>query len=112
MKEALKKIAAERSVVMSELVREGIAKVVTEHNAKLAASVERAVKRGGDRTAKRVQIAADKAVKEAMAKRDPGQAWFWTEEWQEKEREADEDIARGDYETFDDMDDFIRSLDE
>ena len=23
------------------------------------------------------------------------QAWFWTKEWQEKEREADEEIARG-----------------
>lgn len=27
--------------------------------------------------------------------RDPDQAWFWTEEWQRKEREADEDIAAG-----------------
>ena len=24
------------------------------------------------------------------------QAWFWTKEWQEKEKEADEAIARGD----------------
>lgn len=26
---------------------------------------------------------------------DPSQAWFWTPEWQQKEREADEDIAAG-----------------
>ncbi|MEP6870717.1 MAG: hypothetical protein ABI939_02595 [Anaerolineaceae bacterium] len=26
---------------------------------------------------------------------DPDQAWFWTQEWQRKEREADEDIAAG-----------------
>jgi len=26
---------------------------------------------------------------------DPTQAWFWTEEWQEKERQADEDIKEG-----------------
>ena len=26
---------------------------------------------------------------------DPDQAWFWTEEWQEGEREADEDIRQG-----------------
>jgi len=26
---------------------------------------------------------------------DPSQAWFWTPEWQEGEREADEDIAAG-----------------
>lgn len=29
---------------------------------------------------------------------DPDQAWFWTDEWQQKEREADEDIAAGRYE--------------
>jgi bifunctional DNA-binding transcriptional regulator/antitoxin component of YhaV-PrlF toxin-antitoxin module len=27
--------------------------------------------------------------------RDPDQAWFWTEEWQAGEREADEEIAAG-----------------
>jgi len=27
--------------------------------------------------------------------RDPDQAWFWTPEWQEKIREAEEDIAAG-----------------
>ena len=26
---------------------------------------------------------------------DPSQAYFWTEEWQRAEREADEDIKRG-----------------
>jgi len=26
---------------------------------------------------------------------DPDQAWFWTPEWQAKEREADADIAAG-----------------
>ena len=26
---------------------------------------------------------------------DADQAWFWTKEWQEKEREADEDIRAG-----------------
>ena len=26
---------------------------------------------------------------------DADQAWFWSSEWQEKEREADEDIAAG-----------------
>jgi len=27
--------------------------------------------------------------------RDSDQAWFWTDEWQKKEREADEDAAAG-----------------
>ncbi len=26
---------------------------------------------------------------------DPDQAWFWTPEWQEGEREVDESLARG-----------------
>jgi hypothetical protein len=26
---------------------------------------------------------------------DPTQAWFWTREWQAKEREADDDLAAG-----------------
>ena len=26
---------------------------------------------------------------------DPNQSWFWTKEWQEKEKEADESIAKG-----------------
>jgi len=26
---------------------------------------------------------------------DPTQAWFWSKEWQEKERQADADIAAG-----------------
>ena len=41
---------------------------------------------------------------------DPEQRWFWTEEWQAREREADEDLANGRYEEFDDFEDFINSL--
>jgi hypothetical protein len=38
------------------------------------------------------------------------QAWFWTEEWQAKEHEADEDLAVGRYKDFDTMDDFLAGL--
>lgn len=41
---------------------------------------------------------------------DKSQAWFWTEEWQAMEREADEDLRLGRYEDFDTMEDFINSL--
>jgi hypothetical protein len=41
---------------------------------------------------------------------DPDQAWFWTPEWQERERQADEDLRLGRYEEFDSFDDFIDSL--
>lgn len=39
------------------------------------------------------------------------QAWFWTKEWQEKEREADEAIERGDLSgPFENADEVIRHL--
>ncbi|SDJ16900.1 AbrB/MazE/SpoVT family DNA-binding domain-containing protein [Natribacillus halophilus] len=38
------------------------------------------------------------------------QAWFWTEEWQEEEREAEEDIKAGRVKTFDNVDDLIADL--
>ncbi len=38
------------------------------------------------------------------------QAWFWTKEWQEKEREADENIAKGEYKEYDNPEDLITEL--
>ena len=39
------------------------------------------------------------------------QAWFWTPEWQAKEREADADIAAGRSEEFASGDAFLDALD-
>lgn len=39
------------------------------------------------------------------------QAWFWTERWQEMEREVDEQIAHGEVETFETSEDFLAYLD-
>jgi hypothetical protein len=41
---------------------------------------------------------------------DPEQAWFWTREWQEKEREADNDLAAGRTTTFKGDDEFLGAL--
>ena len=38
------------------------------------------------------------------------QAWFWTEEWQAGEREAEADLAAGRYETFDTMEEMIDDM--
>ncbi len=40
------------------------------------------------------------------------QAWFWTEEWQQEEREAEEDIKAGNVKTFDNAEDLIKALHE
>ena len=37
-------------------------------------------------------------------------AWFWTKEWQAKERLADEQFKNGNYQTFDNVDDLIAAL--
>lgn len=43
---------------------------------------------------------------------DADQAWFWTKEWQEKEREADEEIRKGLVEgPFETVDDLMKHLD-
>lgn len=41
---------------------------------------------------------------------DKSQAWYWTKEWQEAEREADEDIAAGRVKEFDNVEDLIKDL--
>jgi AbrB family looped-hinge helix DNA binding protein len=38
------------------------------------------------------------------------QLWFWTPEWQKKEREADEDIARGRFKESTSVDELIKDL--
>jgi hypothetical protein len=43
---------------------------------------------------------------------DPDQAWFWTPEWQAKEREADADKAAGNVERFESDKAFLAALDE
>jgi len=41
---------------------------------------------------------------------DKSQTYFWTREWQEGEREADEDIRAGRLKTFDSVDELIAEL--
>jgi AbrB family looped-hinge helix DNA binding protein len=42
---------------------------------------------------------------------DKSQAYFWTKEWQEAEREASEDIRAGRVKTFDTAGELIKDLD-
>ena len=38
------------------------------------------------------------------------QSWFWTKEWQKKEREADEALKKGEYKEFKNAKDLIKDL--
>ena len=46
-----------------------------------------------------------------MQRLNPGQAWFWTEDWQAGEREADADIAAGRTTFHATTEDFLAALD-
>ncbi len=50
----------------------------------------------------------DVAAKTGMI--DPDQRYWWTEEWQEGEREVERNYAEGRFEEFDHADDFLKSL--
>ena len=41
---------------------------------------------------------------------DPSQAYFWTKEWQEGEREAEEDIRKGRVKAFKSVKELIKDL--
>lgn len=41
---------------------------------------------------------------------DASQSWFWTERWQQMEREADADLAAGRVRRYEDVDAFIEDL--
>ncbi|OIO75848.1 MAG: hypothetical protein AUJ85_01935 [Elusimicrobia bacterium CG1_02_37_114] len=41
---------------------------------------------------------------------DPSQSWFWTKEWQEKEKEADKDMEENKYKEYKDMKSAVKSL--
>lgn len=43
---------------------------------------------------------------------DPEQAWYWTREWQAKEREANDDRAAGRFTRYETDEDFLTALDE
>ncbi|MBI4671785.1 MAG: hypothetical protein HY741_08980 [Chloroflexi bacterium] len=43
---------------------------------------------------------------------DESQSYYFTPVWQEREREAEQDLHLGRFQVFDSMDDFINSLDD
>jgi AbrB family looped-hinge helix DNA binding protein len=59
-----------------------------------------------------VEMTADGILLRPKKVIDATQAWFWEPAWQAKEREADEDLAAGRFDRFEDDDALTRALDE
>jgi len=57
-----------------------------------------------------IEIIDEKAVLIPKKLVDKNQAYFWTKEWQEAEREASEDIKAGRVKTFDSAEELIKDL--
>lgn len=57
-----------------------------------------------------IRIAEDRIELVPMAMIPRDQLWYWTPEWQAKEREADEDLAAGRVKSFKSANSLIRSL--
>ena len=43
---------------------------------------------------------------------DKSQKYFWTEEWQGRMLKSQEDLEKGDYQTFESMEDAVKDLEE
>jgi AbrB family looped-hinge helix DNA binding protein len=64
----------------------------------------------GDEIDIRVENGAAYLIPIATIKIPRDQAWFWTKEWQEKEREADTDIAEGSFRDFESLEALMKDL--
>ena len=53
---------------------------------------------------------AGATVRQKPEKVPKDQEWFWTEEWQQGEREVDEALARGEFKDFDTVEELIDEL--
>jgi AbrB family looped-hinge helix DNA binding protein len=58
-----------------------------------------------------VELTEDGILLRPLKTIDPSQAWFWTPEWQAKEREADAEIAAGRVRYFGSDEEFLAAFD-
>ncbi len=59
-----------------------------------------------------VHLEADRIVLTPKKLIDKSQAYFWTEDWQEGEREAQRDLAEGRVESYETVDDLVAGLEQ
>ncbi len=59
-----------------------------------------------------VHLEADRIVLVPKKLIDKSQAYFWTEDWQEAEREAERDLSEGRVEAYETVDELIAALEQ
>ena len=90
--------------ILEEAVRLGAKNQVTiPHRISRALRLKR-----GDHMLMRLVGGRVEMIPASLIPRD--QLWFWTPEWQKKEREADEDIAQGRVKEFESVEELIKDL--
>jgi antitoxin MazE len=57
-----------------------------------------------------IEIIDDRVILVPKRLVDKSQAYFWTKEWQESEKKADEDIKAGRIKVFDSTDELMKDL--
>ena len=57
-----------------------------------------------------IEVVDEKAVLIPKRLVDKNQAYFWTEKWQDAEKEADEDVRAGRVKVFDSVEELIKDL--
>jgi len=89
---------------LEEAVRVG-----AKHQVTIPHRISKALKlKKGDHLLMRLVDRRVELVPVALIPKD--QLWYWTPEWQQMEREADEDIARGDVKGFDSVQELLKEL--
>ena len=95
---------AKTKPALEEAVRVG-----AKHQVTIPSRISRALRlKKGDHLMMRLVGGRVEMVPATLIPKD--QLWFWSREWQEKEREADEDIAAGRIRTAASVDELLKDL--
>lgn len=93
----------------TKLVLEEAARVGAKHQVTIPRRISKALRRKkGDHMLMRLVDRRVEMIPVSLIPKD--QLWFWTPEWQKKECEVDEEIARGELKEFKSVDELMEDL--
>ena len=95
--------------VKSRLALEGSVRLGAKHQITIPHRISKALRlKKGDHMLMRLVGGRVEVIPVSLIPKD--QLWFWTPEWQKKEREADEDIATGRVKEFGSVEELLKDL--